>query len=178
VDDEPAALFLRKTLLERAGYQVLTSLNAADALIIFSANTIDLVISDHLLPGLTGTEMSRRMKQEKAAVPILLLSGVAEQPEGAENTDKFLGKADGPEKLLQTVAELLRYRRLKILDRGFCAEIACDLLGTPAIWHCVIQRTGSADILAWTQARTEQAAVAAARKELSKLNRSTTNHRT
>ena len=46
VDDEAGALTIRKTLLERAGYMVLTAMNAGDALKIFHFNKVDLVVSD------------------------------------------------------------------------------------------------------------------------------------
>lgn len=173
VDDEAGALYVRSMLLERAGYVVLPATNAAQALNIFGSREIDLVVSDHLLPGVTGTEMASQMKLAKPGVPILLLSGVVDLPDGTEHTDRFLGKSEGPNKLLQTVAELLRYRRLRIDDGDYCAEIACDTLTRPAVWHYVICRVGSAEILSWRQALTEKAAVAAAKKELGSLNRKT-----
>jgi DNA-binding response OmpR family regulator len=77
-------LFLRRTVLERAGYRVFTALNAEEALHIFGSRKISLVISDHLLPGVTGTEMARTMKLAQPRLPILLLSGVADAPAGTE----------------------------------------------------------------------------------------------
>lgn len=170
VDDEAGALHVRSTLLERAGYAVLTATNAAEALAIFGSNKIDAVVSDHLLPGVTGTEMARRMKLAKPRVPILLVSGIIDLPDGTKHTDGFLGKSEGPDKLLQTIAELLRYRRLRIDDGNYCAEIACDTLRSPAVWHYVICRVGSSEILSWSQAETERSAITAARKELGSLN--------
>ena len=106
VDDEPAGLFIRKAPLESAGYHVLTALNADQALQIFNANHIDLVVSDHLLPGATGTEMAGKMKMAKPGVPILLLTGVVDRPPETEQVEKFLNKAEGPDKLLQAIAEV------------------------------------------------------------------------
>jgi len=107
VDDQVDALLIRKTLLERAGYAVLAALNAEDALQMFRANSIDAVVSDHLLPGATGTEMARQMKLVKPHVPILLLSGVVDSPAGIEHVDKFVTKAEGPETLLQALADVV-----------------------------------------------------------------------
>jgi hypothetical protein len=78
------------------------------------------------------------MKLAQPRLPILLLSGVADAPAGTENTDKFLSKSEGPEKLLAVVAELLRYRRLHVLVGAFSAEIVCDTLKTPDLWHYVV----------------------------------------
>ena len=170
VDDQSGAVAIRKALLEKAGYIVLTALNAADALQIFHSSKIDLVVSDHLLPGVTGSKMASQMKIDKPAIPVLLISGVVDLAEGAEHADKFLGKSEGPEKLLQTIADLLRYRRFQIDDGIYYAEIACDTLSTAPVWHYLIQRTGSARIIMWSQAESEEAATTEARKELTSLN--------
>jgi len=106
VDDEAVALSIRKSLLERAGYHVLPALNADQALQIFRANHIDVVVSDHLLPGATGCEMACTMKLAKPEVPILLLTGVVDPPPGTEHVDRFINKAEGPDKLLKAIAEL------------------------------------------------------------------------
>lgn len=171
VDDQASALFIRKTLLERSGYVVVSASNAAEALKIFASREIDLVVSDHLLPGVPGTEMARQMKLAKPGVPILLLSGLAEPPAGTEHTDKFLEKTEGPEALLQTVAELLRYRRFCISEGGYSARIACDTHSALPVWHYVIERESSSEIIRWSQAPTEEDALAAARKELRSLNK-------
>jgi len=171
VDDEAGALTIRKTLLERAGYVVLTAMNAEDALQIFnSCKKVDLVVSDHLLPGTRGSKMASQMKSAKPAIPVLLISGVEDFPAGTEHADKFLAKTAGPEKLLLTIAELLRYRRFQIDDGIYFAEIACDTLNKPMVWHYLVQRVGSARILTWSQAPTEEAAIIAAKEELSSLN--------
>jgi CheY-like chemotaxis protein len=171
VDDEATALLLRKILLERAGYEVFTALNATEALAIFAANKINLVVSDHLLPDVTGTEMAREMKIAKPHVPILLLSGVIDVPIGSEYTDKFLGKAEGPEKLLQTVAEMLRYRRLRIDGGMYWAQIACDTLAKPTVWHYAIYKLDSSEMISWSQTSTREAAIAAAKEALKSLNK-------
>jgi len=171
VDDEADALTIRKTLLERAGYLVLTALNAEDALQMFnSGKKVDLVVSDHLLPGTNGSKMASQMKSAKPAIPVLLISGVEDLPAEMGHADKFLGKTAGPEKLLLAIAELLRYRRFQIDDGIYFAEIACDTLNRPMVWHYLVQRVGSARIISWSQAPTQDAAIIAATEELRSLN--------
>ena len=104
VDDEAVALSIRKSLLERAGYYVLPALDADQAFQIFRLNRIDIVVSDHLLPGATGIEMACTMKLAKPEVPILLLTGIVDPPPGTEHVDKFINKAEGPDKLLQDLS--------------------------------------------------------------------------
>jgi CheY-like chemotaxis protein len=93
VDDEAGALTLRELLLEKSGYTVLPARKAATALQIFKSHNVDLVISDHLLPDLTGADLTREMKLAKPFVPMMLLSGVTEPPAGAEHADLFINKA-------------------------------------------------------------------------------------
>ena len=107
VDDDSGALLIRKAILERSGYIVHTATNAEDGLKTFSSSHIDLVVSDHLLPGATGTEMARQMKRLKPGIPILLLSGLIDPPEGTEYTDGYIDKGQGPEKLLEAIAAAL-----------------------------------------------------------------------
>ena len=111
VDDESGALLIRRTILERSGYMVLTATNAEDALKMFGSIHVDLVVSDHLLPGATGTEMARQMKLVKPGVPILLLSGLVDAPAGTEYTDRYIDKGQGPEKLLEAIAAALSRRK-------------------------------------------------------------------
>ena len=107
IDDEAKALELRKLVLERAGYSVLTTTKGDKALQIIRSQAVDLVISDHLLIGASGTELAGRIKETNPGVPVMLLSGVNELPEGVEKADLFVSKTEGPSALLEKVAALL-----------------------------------------------------------------------
>jgi len=69
VDDEELSLKVRKLVLEGAGYTVLTATTPDAALSLFQSNSVDLVMTDHLLPGISGTQLAQRMKKLKPAVP-------------------------------------------------------------------------------------------------------------
>ena len=159
-----AALTLRQMLLEQAGYKVLSATTAVTAFKLFESQTIDLVISDHLLPDLTGAEMTRDMKRKRPFVPVMLFSAVPDAPPGSEHADLFVNKADGPAEFLLKVADLLR--RNRITEGNFFAEIRCDKRFSPAIWHYTIQQLRSKEILGWSQAFSEEAAIHAARTEM------------
>src|SRR6201999_2931798 len=62
VDDNEQALSVRKFMLETRGYRVLGALNGHEALEIFQAGNIDLVLSDLVKPQMDGNELVRRMK--------------------------------------------------------------------------------------------------------------------
>ena len=107
IDDSDVALRVRKLLLDRAGYNVLTAKSAEEGLDIFTQYPVDLVVADHFLSGRTGTEIAREMKQVKPEVLILIFSAVAERPDGLEFADGFLSKGDPPAVLLDAIARLL-----------------------------------------------------------------------
>ena len=108
VDDEEPALQVRKMVLEAQGYRVLGASCAEAALELFCTNHVDLVITDHLLSTVTGTELARRMKQLKPTVPIALLTGLPEPPEGAQHADCYLAKGGDLESLFHKISELIR----------------------------------------------------------------------
>jgi CheY-like chemotaxis protein len=116
VDDEEIPLTLRKLVLEKAGYDVVTASSAAKALEMVSSGHIDLVLSDHLMPGSTGTELARQIKSGLPHLPVVLLSGVNEVPLDAGCADLFLSKAAGPESLCENLARILDRARSR--NRG------------------------------------------------------------
>ncbi len=107
VDDEPNSLVLRKLVLEKAGYAVLTASSVAQALEVFSSQPVDLVLSDHLMPGRTGAELAREIKTISSEIPVLLISGVNEVPTDADSADMFISKVEGPIAMCEKVASLL-----------------------------------------------------------------------
>lgn len=108
VDDEPNSLILRKLVLEKAGYSVLTASSATQALNIFSSQKIDLVLSDQLMPGETGTELARKIKLESPTLPVLIISGVNEIPLDADAADLFMSKVEGPAAMCEKISSLLQ----------------------------------------------------------------------
>jgi DNA-binding NtrC family response regulator len=107
VDDETNALTLRKLVLERAGYQVLTANSAADALGVISSTPVDLVLSDQLMPGGSGTDLARQIKDKKPGLPVVIISGVNELPSDSSNADLFMSKVEGPIAMCEKISSLL-----------------------------------------------------------------------
>lgn len=107
VDDEENSLLLRKLVLEKSGYAVLTAGSARQALEILGLQPVDLVLSDQLMPGENGTELARRIKATRPGLPVVLISGVNEVPSDASFADLFISKVEGPENLFQRISEVL-----------------------------------------------------------------------
>ena len=101
VDDNQTALQIRKLVLESAGYTVLVASDSATAMEVFSSSVVDLVVSDHLLQNCTGTELAAAMKKLKPDVPIAIISGLVDTPNGIEIADLFISKGDSPPEVLE-----------------------------------------------------------------------------
>jgi len=105
IDDDPAALELRKILLERNGYEVLATTNTSEGLRMFKAEQVCLVIADQLLKDKTGTDLAREMKRLKQHVPILLYSGTV--PQSLDYVDCFVLKTEPITKVLAFIRDVL-----------------------------------------------------------------------
>lgn len=109
VDDEVVGLHVRKILLERAGYRVLTAPNGPAGLEIFASEPIEVVVLDYSMPGMHGGEVAVRMRQVKPLVPILLLSAyVGLAPEITSLVDLYMTKGEGAPVLLEKLEILLQ----------------------------------------------------------------------
>ncbi len=76
VDDEPVNLMVLESFLRRLNYRVLQAFSGPAALELADLHTIDLVILDIMMPGMSGYEVSRRLRQKfsAASLPIILLT--------------------------------------------------------------------------------------------------------
>lgn len=80
VDDEQTMTDLGREMLEPLGYQVTTKTSSSDALETFQTqpDAFDLVITDMTMPGLTGSELARRLMAIRADIPIILCTGFSD----------------------------------------------------------------------------------------------------
>jgi CheY-like chemotaxis protein len=76
VDDEQAFLEAQSEILRRLGYRVASSPSPTAALDLFKGNPreFDLVITDEIMPGITGSEMCRRMREVRPEIPVIIVT--------------------------------------------------------------------------------------------------------
>jgi CheY-like chemotaxis protein len=76
VDDDPVSVHLIQLILERSGYEVLVAYNGTVGLELAAETRPNAVIVDDMLPGMSGGEMCRRMKNdpELHEIPVVLIS--------------------------------------------------------------------------------------------------------
>ena len=109
VDDEPVGLKVRRILLERAGYRVLTASSGQEGIDIFRVQPIEAVVLDYSMPGMHGGEVAARMRETKPEVPILLLSAYIGLPaEVTSLVDLYMTKGEGAPLLLSKLQSLLQ----------------------------------------------------------------------
>src|SRR5271156_818567 len=108
VDDEALGLQIRKAVLERAGYRVLTALDGSAGLTLFFDQPVDGVILDYFMPGMDGGQVATTMRKQRPDVPILLLSAYINlPPEVVRMVDFTVLKGEGPVELLARVRQML-----------------------------------------------------------------------
>lgn len=118
IDDNAVQAATRQTILRRAGYFVIAALNPTRALEQFQRSEfpaeINLVITDHLMPGMNGAEFVRALRKTHPKLPVLVISGLEEAEEEYAGLDvTFRMKPLLPENLLEVVRLLVHVGQTK-----------------------------------------------------------------
>jgi CheY-like chemotaxis protein len=108
VDDEPVIRALVAATLEPIGMEVESAADGPSGIDLARATAPDVVLIDVGLPGLSGTEVLRRLRDDPdtASIPVLLLTGV--DPESSDGADGVVRKPFTLERLRESVSKCLR----------------------------------------------------------------------
>lgn len=79
VDDQQGIRLLLKEVFKKEGYTVHLAANGVDALRIMQEQVIDCVLLDMKIPGMDGLEILKRIKEQKAEVPVMMMTAFGEQ---------------------------------------------------------------------------------------------------
>lgn len=106
VDDESNMRFLLRMILEGAGYEVVEAPHGAAALERATESPPDLVVTDLMMPVMTGRELIERLRDapETTAIPIVVVT--ANPTTVLDAVDAVLGKPFDPDALLATARSL------------------------------------------------------------------------
>jgi two-component system, cell cycle sensor histidine kinase and response regulator CckA len=88
-EDEPAVRSFIRRVLERKGFDVLEAANAEEAIRLFSGRTVDVLLTDMVMPGMGGGELAERLIREAPSLRIVYMSGHTE--------DEVVRRGSGPE---------------------------------------------------------------------------------
>jgi class 3 adenylate cyclase len=119
VDDTPHNVKLLKDLLEVKGYAVSTAANGEEGLARVAAEHPDLVLLDVMMPGLSGYDVCRRIREDPrtALLPVVLVTSLDPQQERVKGmeagADDFLNKPINQAELFARVKSLLRVKSLQ-----------------------------------------------------------------
>jgi two-component system, OmpR family, phosphate regulon response regulator PhoB len=117
VDDEPDVSALVAYHLARESYRVQTVADGAEAMRAVESDVPDLIVLDLMLPGMSGMEVLREMRNrpEMREVPIILLTAKREQEDRiaglSVGADDYIVKPFSPQELVLRVSAVLRRSR-------------------------------------------------------------------
>ena len=114
VDDEVVIKLILETLLRRENHTVVTADNGALALSFLAQNSVDLVITDIIMPEMDGLTFLEKLRVERGCedLPVILLTAVGDTRWRTQamqiGVDTILTKPIGSKELLQAIEELLK----------------------------------------------------------------------
>ncbi len=115
VEDDKAVCEVTKTTLERYGYQVLVAANGREALQIYDRekDKIDLVLTDMVMPVMSGRELAKKIRARNASLKILFFSGYtddlfANDNMGENGSPGFIQKPFDQNDLLRKIRDMLK----------------------------------------------------------------------
>jgi DNA-binding response OmpR family regulator len=114
VDDERAVAFLLRRALESAGCEVTALADGLEAYEHALAERFDVILIDHLLPGLLGQEVVQRWRQAGLGTPVIIVSGVSNEEDIVRSLES--GASDYVRKPF-SVREIIARVKVQIRDR-------------------------------------------------------------
>ncbi len=136
VDDSPDTLEVLQRNLESQGYVVFTALNASDAIRLLESTDVDLVVTDLKMPGVSGLELVRHVRENLKDTEVMMITGYA-SVQGAvkavkSGAEEYLAKPFTDEELLGAVRRSLgklHLRRVASLSSQRAPSKAYGMIG-------------------------------------------------
>lgn len=112
VEDEPSLIFTLKDTLENEGFQTLIAENGQEALDIVEKTQPDLMILDVMLPGISGFDVCRKVREKSMIFPIIILTARDQEIDKVTGlnigADDYITKPFGVKELLARIQARLR----------------------------------------------------------------------
>jgi CheY-like chemotaxis protein len=107
VDDSEEIRLICQTVLEADGCQVITAESGAAALKLLRNGSIDGVVIDNVMPGMSGIVLAQEIKRISPGLPVILFSSLERPDEIVPFIDSYLSKGQGPLALRKIIRVLL-----------------------------------------------------------------------
>ena len=112
VEDDPTLAQLYSVVLEKAGYKAYHVQNGEEAWIFLDRETIDLVITDIMMPVMDGYEFVRLLRENNPFIPVLMITAKDDLHSKSKGfslgTDDYMTKPIEPDEMILRVRALLR----------------------------------------------------------------------
>jgi putative two-component system response regulator len=134
IDDERVVRNLMIEILSRAGYETIGAGSAGEALSLLDSPDLRLVVSDIVMPGLSGFELLDEVRQRRPSLPVLLVTGSGTE----DNLQEALAHGAAGLILKPFTQAELRERVSEVLDRARSGERELrERLVAPALTHAL-----------------------------------------
>jgi len=121
VDDDPDVLSYITTLLNNSGYDVISCESGHEALEKFHDNKIDVVLTDIIMPEMSGTDLLGKIHTTNPDVPVILMTGYADLNTAVDAIKKgvfdFIIKPYQPEQIINSLEKALQNKRVTEMER-------------------------------------------------------------
>ena len=108
IDDEDLGLEIRKMVLEREGFTVLTAKDGKSGISVFDTEQVDAVVLDYAMPGMDGGQVATLLRARRPDIPIMMLSAYVALPENVMRVVSVSAtKGDGAFALVDKLKGLL-----------------------------------------------------------------------
>jgi two-component system, OmpR family, response regulator CpxR len=112
VNDNEQELSVMSFMLNTNGYRVVPATNGLDAIELFSGMLVDLVLTDHAMPQMNGSQLVNRLKQIASHVPMILLGDPQSMGGQIHAADALIAKKQcSPQELLERIKVMSARKR-------------------------------------------------------------------
>ena len=112
IDDNPLQLTVREAILRDAGLQVFVATTAESALATLRGlpDRVGVVVTDHIMPGCSGSQLVQQIRMLNSWLPVIVLSGLPEAETEYQGLDVvFRSKPFPPSELIELVKSSLEH---------------------------------------------------------------------
>jgi DNA-binding response OmpR family regulator len=131
IEDDPRILKALQRLFSSEGYEIRSASNGKQGLEMFAVPGLDAVVLDLMLPGLSGRDICRSMKQASPDIPVIILSAISDVADKVLlleiGADDYVTKPFSPRELLARVqAAVRRSKRSSLRPAISFGEVQVD----------------------------------------------------
>ncbi|MDQ3252763.1 MAG: response regulator [Acidobacteriota bacterium] len=128
VDDDDYVRDLLQEILEAEGYDITTAKNGSEAHVAFKAMRFDAVFTDVAMPGISGWELARMIREQNDGVYIAVITGwgaaVGTEEQIAARIDRVLTKPFDVNEIVKVASEIPQYRTAREKGRALLSIVA------------------------------------------------------